>query len=131
MQLFGQDIRENRVTSCFGALLSLKWDVLPSFPLANMSTKYLERSALALHRFFSIVNDPKKSVSEPLQPVPTRILEEVAEVVEDIFIVPGGRFLITKNDEAIRAWDISADVAKPRLLASKLGFSPEFLDAYY
>ena len=62
---------------------------LPSFPIPDMSDLELERAAMALHRWIEHCGTFQRQHSNDLQPRTTRIVKD------SLFIVPGGRYLVT------------------------------------
>ncbi|KAG6815190.1 hypothetical protein H0H93_010625, partial [Arthromyces matolae] len=113
---------------------------LPSFSMATMTLKYLEHSALAPMRFLALINDHETQKFQELKPMKIRILEprvdrvtanRVREVFKKIFLVPGGRFLMTQSQQRICVWDIGThalDEMKSRALASHSGVWLELLE---
>jgi hypothetical protein len=84
----------------------------PTFPVADMTVLQLEHSATSPMRLLARIRRDLPTGS--IQPVCTRMLTKLpaASAFHDTFLVPGGRFLITRSP-GIELWD--------------LGFSPDFV----
>ena len=81
---------------------------LPSFPIPDMSDLDLERAAMAPRRWIELCGTFQKqrsdNPSEMLHPRTTRIIK--INMVKSIFIVPGGRYLVTAG-YGLFVWDLS------------------------
>ena len=86
---------------------------LPSFPISDMSDLELENAAMAPRRWIELcgaferqhLNDPGARLS----PRATRIINTTEDyyIIADIFIVPGGRYLVNSSPlDGISVWDL-------------------------
>ena len=86
---------------------------LPSFPISDMSVFEIEKAAMGPRRWIELcekqhLNDPAAT----LCPRATRIIDdspfaaEVDYVSTEIFIVPGGRYLVISAPESISVLDL-------------------------
>ena len=79
---------------------------LPSFPILDMSDLELERVAMAPFRWIKLCSAFQKQhsndFSETLRPRATRVIKDR---VRSLFIVPGGRYLVTAGN-SICVWDL-------------------------
>ena len=104
---------------------------LPSFPISDMSDLELERSAMAPTRWIELCSAfEKRRLNDPdatLRPRATRTIDDAlvtsAEILyTEIFIVPGGRYLVCSSRIAISVLDLgstsSAESAECKLIAS-------------
>ena len=80
---------------------------LPSFPIPDMSNLELERAAMAPRRWIELCGTFQEqrsdNPSEMLHPRTTRIIKD--NMVKSIFIVPGGRYLVTAG-YGLFVWDL-------------------------
>ncbi|KAG6908062.1 hypothetical protein DXG01_006368, partial [Tephrocybe rancida] len=103
---------------------------LPTFPIASMDQKALEHAALVPYRFGRLLTAGKPPI---VYPQATRVFLENKSLegmeIEDIRLVPGGRFLLIKSDDSrVFLWDLGhspASVVKPLPVAS---LTPEIDD---
>ena len=77
---------------------------LPSFPIPDMSNLELERAAMAPRRWIELCGEQHSNDFSELHPQTTRIIEDHA-LVNSLFIVPGGRYLVTAGN-GIFVWDL-------------------------
>ena len=72
---------------------------LPSFPISDMSVLDLERTAMAPRRWIELCGAfEKQHRNDPLRPRATRMINvRISNAMSDIFIVPGGRYLVTPS----------------------------------
>ena len=101
---------------------------LPSFPISDMSDLELERAAMAPRRWIELCGAFKKQHSNDpgaiLHPRATRILNdsfatEVNYATTDIFLVPGGRYLVSSSPGGISILDLGyTSSADCKLIAS-------------
>ena len=82
---------------------------LPSFPIPDMSDLELERAAMVPRRWIELCNAFQEQYSndssEILGPRTTRFITGGAK---SVFIVPGGRYLVTA-DNGLFVWDLGYD----------------------
>ena len=78
---------------------------LPSFPIPDMSDLELERAAMAPRRWVELCNALQKRKSKMLHPRATRIIEDWDNSHSEVFIVPGGRYLVTAGN-GLFIWDL-------------------------
>ncbi|KAG6908182.1 hypothetical protein DXG01_005835 [Tephrocybe rancida] len=80
---------------------------LPSFPMETMALKALEHAALAPYRFPCLeMNDDNW-----IPPLSTRLLRDIRPDFghfKGLFLVPGGRFLVTRTSSSTSIWDLGA-----------------------
>ena len=75
---------------------------LPSFPIPDMSDLELERAAMAPRRWIGL-KQHLNEFSEMLHPRTTRIIKYAN--ISHLFIVPGGRYLVTAG-YGLSVWDL-------------------------
>jgi hypothetical protein len=79
---------------------------LPSFPIPEMSDLELERAAMGPHRWNELCGafqmQHSYDTSEVLRPRTTRIIKDM---INELFIVPGGRYLVTAGN-GLFVWDL-------------------------
>ena len=96
---------------------------LPSFPISDMSDLELERSAMAPRRWIELCNAFKeKHLNEfgtlPLRPARNINLKALTATPKDyhastkLFLVPGGRYLVTSSSEALSVLDLGCTSLK-------------------
>ncbi|KAG6919359.1 hypothetical protein DXG01_006908 [Tephrocybe rancida] len=87
--------------------------------MAQMSNKDLEHAALAPAQFAAFIMKRPDHPDQSILPHSTRILlnDEVDVKFDDLYLIPGGRFLITLSNR-IALWDLGAQTIIPRPLAS-------------
>ena len=98
---------------------------LPSFPIPDMSDLELERAAIAPCRWFSRFqkqHSQAKYFGEMLHPRTTRIIKES---IRSLFIVPGGRYLVTAGN-GISVWDLGYVSTVDCKLVSSVGLGDVF-----
>ena len=90
---------------------------LPSFPIPDMSDLELERAAMAPRRWIkfcgAFLKQHSNDFSERLRPRTTNIIKDlrprttriIKDSVRSLFIVPGGRYLVTTGS-GISVWDL-------------------------
>jgi hypothetical protein len=82
---------------------------LPSFPIPEMSDLELERAAMGPHRWIELCGafqmQHSNDTSEMLPPRTTRIIRDKDDMFDEIFIVPGGRYLVTVG-YSVSVWDL-------------------------
>ena len=78
---------------------------LPSFPIPDMSDLELERAAMAPRRWIKLCGAYQKQPSNELCPRTTR---NIQNGVKSLFIVPGGRYLVTAGN-GLFVWDLGYD----------------------
>ena len=94
-----------------------------------MNDAELEQAALAPHRWISLCSTfaeqhPNDS-DAVLRPLKKRIIRYPHSFRGDIFLVPGGRYLVSRSRDHICVWDLGyTSNADPKLLAS-LGLNEE------
>jgi hypothetical protein len=77
---------------------------LPSFPIPDMSDLELERAAMAPRRWVELTGKQRSNdFSEMLHPRTTRIINNGDNL--RLFIVPGGRYLVTAGN-GLFVWDL-------------------------
>ena len=110
---------------------------LPSFPISDMSDLELERSAMAPRRWIELCDAFKKQhLNEfgtlPLRPARNINLNALTatstgkeyHTSNELFLVPGGRYLVTSSFEALSVLDLgctsleNAESAECKLIAS-------------
>ena len=100
---------------------------LPSFPISDMSDLEIEKAAIGPRRWIELCGEFEKqhpSDSVMLRPRTTRIINdsfatEVNYVTTDIFIVPGGRYLVSSSPDGISVLDLGyTSSADCKLIAS-------------
>ena len=108
---------------------------LPSFPISDMSDLELERSAMAPRRWIELCDAFKKQhINDfgtlPLRPVRNINLNALTATPKhdhartQLFLVPGGRYLVTSSPEALSVLDLgctsleNADSADCKLIAT-------------
>ena len=77
---------------------------LPTFPIPDMSNLELERAAMAPRRWIELCGEQHFNDFSELHPRTTRIIKDHA-LVNSLFIVPGGRYLVTAG-KGIFVWDL-------------------------
>ncbi|KAF5386884.1 hypothetical protein D9615_001554 [Tricholomella constricta] len=91
---------------------------LPSFPLEIMSRRALEHVALSSssYRFCRMLIE--MDADKPLIPGSIHILDSRCASFtnpprqsRELYLIPGGRYLITRSDTAINLWDLGIDIA--------------------
>ena len=94
---------------------------LPSFPIPDMSDLELERAAMGPHRWIELCGafqmKHSNDTSEMLCPRTTRIIRDM---INELYIVPGGRYLVTAGN-GLFVWDLgyaSEAAADCKLIAS-------------
>ena len=92
---------------------------LPSFPIPDMSDLELERAAMAPHRWIELCNGFQKQqsndVSKIILPRATRYVENI---INSLYLVPGGRYLVTAGT-GLSVWDLGyVSTAYCKLVAS-------------
>ena len=88
-----------------------------------MSDVELEQAALAPHRWISLCSTFAKQHPNDsdavLRPSKTRIIQKPDSSLPDIFLVPGGRYLVNSSLDGMCVWDLGyTSNADPKLLAS-------------
>ena len=101
---------------------------LPSFPISDMSDLELERAAVAPRRWIELCSASQKHPNEvgPVVPYPrtTRIIKDAAQ--PHLFIVPGGRYLVSAGN-GLFVWDLGyVPTAECKLVAS-VGVGSDFM----
>jgi hypothetical protein len=96
---------------------------LPTFPINDMSDVELEQAALAPHRWISLCSTFAKQHPNDsdavLRPSKKRIIRNPHSSKTRIFLVPGGRYLMSCSFDRICVWDLGyTSNADPKLLAS-------------
>ena len=104
---------------------------LPSFPISDMSDLELENAAMGPRRWIELcgaferqhLNDP----SARLRPRATRIINaiEVDYISNDLFIVPGGRYLVTFSHTSISVLDLGYTSSVDCKLIASVGLEGE------
>ena len=83
-----------------------------------MSDVELEQAALAPHRWISLAKQ-RPNVSAVLHPSKKRIIRNPHSLQTDIFLVPGGRYLVSCSIDRLCLWDLGyTSNADSKLLAS-------------
>jgi hypothetical protein len=79
---------------------------LPSFPIPDMSDLELERAAMAPRRWIELCGafPEQHSNDEMLHPRTTRVIDNKNKI-NSLFIVPGGRYLVTAGIGLV-VWDL-------------------------
>ncbi|KDR79839.1 hypothetical protein GALMADRAFT_241929 [Galerina marginata CBS 339.88] len=83
----------------------------PTFSIDDMSVSELEKAATAPARMLSrLENHQKSSHKTPLKPHRTRYFSPEDDEVnfDSVFLVPGGRFLVTGSLDGLKLWDLSS-----------------------
>ena len=88
-----------------------------------MSDAELEQAALAPHRWISLCSTFAKQHPNDsdavLRPLKKRIIQNPHSFRGDIFLVPGGRYLVNRSRANICVWDLGyTSNSDPKLLAS-------------
>jgi hypothetical protein len=88
-----------------------------------MSDLELERAAIAPHRWIEFCGAFQRhhsvDSSEVLHPRTTRIIKDTVDTVNSLFIVPGGRYLVTAGCNGLSVWDLGyVSTVDCKLLAS-------------
>ena len=96
---------------------------IPTFPINDMSNSELEQAALAPHRWISLCStfakQHRNDSDAVLQPSTKRIIRTPHSSDTGIFLVPGGRYLVSRSRGDICVWDLGyTSNADPKLLAS-------------
>ena len=90
----------------------------PSYPVAEMDIRRLQRAALAPYRLYRLVESCSAHSSDPpqLNPVSNTLINLTTPSVEPAtpsvhwqqvaFLVPGGRYLLTGGTFALYLWDL-------------------------
>ncbi|KAH9477619.1 hypothetical protein JR316_0009845 [Psilocybe cubensis] len=94
----------------------------PSFPIEEMSIRDMERAAMGPQKWEKIVN---KYTDQPTPPIHITTLSE--ELIEydagrphELFLIPGGRFLVTLLVGYLSLWDLSLScMATPKLMGRR------------
>jgi hypothetical protein len=84
---------------------------LPSFPISDMSDLEIEKAAMGPRRWIELCGAYEKHhPNDPvaiLCPRTTRVVDDLfATESSDIFIVPGGRYLVRSSPDAISVLDL-------------------------
>ena len=100
---------------------------LPTFPINDMSDAELEQAALAPHRWISrcstFAKQHRNDSDAVLHPSKTRIIRNPHCFQTDVFLVPGGQYVVSRSSECMCVWDLGyTSNADPKLLAT-LGFN--------
>ena len=98
---------------------------LPSFPIPDMSDLELENAAMAPRRWIELCGALEKQLlNDPgakLRPRATRSINDslATEIYTEIFIVPGGRYLVRSSPNGISVLDLCySSSAEYKLIAS-------------
>ena len=96
---------------------------IPTFPINDMSDAELEQAALGPHRWISLCSTFAKQhpnhSDAVLRPSKKRIIQNSYSFRGDMFLVPGGRYLVSRSRDHICVWDLGyTSNADPKLLAS-------------
>ena len=96
---------------------------LPTFPINDMSDVELEQAALAPHRWISLCSTFAKQHANDsdavLRPSKKRIIRNPYWSETKIFLVPGGRYLVSYSLHGLCIWDLGySSNVDPKLLAS-------------
>jgi hypothetical protein len=84
-----------------------------------MSDVELEQAALAPHRWISLAKQRPNVSEAALRPSKKRIIRNPHSSQTDIFLVPGGRYLVSCSFDRMWVWDLGyTSNADPKLLAS-------------
>ena len=100
---------------------------LPSFPIPDMSDLELERAAIAPRRWIELCasgafqKEHSNEFSEMLRPR-TRIIKDT---VKSVFIVPGGRYLVTAGN-GLSVWDLGYVSTVECKLVASVGLGDDF-----
>ena len=97
---------------------------LPSFPIPDMSDLELERAAMAPHRWTELCGSgvfQGRRVSKKMYPR-TRIIKDA---VKSLFIVPGGRFMVTAGN-GVSVWDLGYVSTVECKLVASVGLGDHF-----
>ena len=102
---------------------------LPSFPISDRSDLELERAAVAPRRWIELCGAFQKHPNEVGAGIPyprtTRFIK-VADDQSHLFIVPGGRYLVSAGD-GLFVWDLGyVPTAECKLVAS-VGVGSDFM----
>ena len=98
---------------------------LPSFPIPDMSDLELERAAMAPRRWTELCGSGMflgRRVSKMLHPR-TRIIKD--DKVKSLFIIPGGRFLVTAGN-SLSVWDLGYVPTVECKLVASAGLGDDF-----
>ena len=94
---------------------------LPSFPILDMSDLELERAAMAPHRWIELCGTFQKQnsndFSEILRPRTSRVIRHM---INSLFIVPGGRYLVTAGS-GLFVWDLGYNSTVDCKLVASVG----------
>ena len=101
---------------------------LPSFPISDMSDLELERAAMGPHRWIELCSASQKQhsndFSEMLHPRATRTIKGA---VNSLFIVPGGRYLVsTVSGGGLFVWDLGYVSTVDCKLVASVGLLDDF-----
>ena len=85
-----------------------------------MSDAEVEQAALAPHRWISLYSTfAKHHPNHLLRPSTKRIIRHPDSFQTEIFLVPGGRYLVSCSSDRICVWDLGyTSKTDPKLLAS-------------
>ncbi|KAF9001150.1 hypothetical protein BDQ17DRAFT_1358847 [Cyathus striatus] len=93
---------------------------IPSFPMSTMGVSKLKSAVTGPHRFLSALES--KEPGSKLKVVTTKTLRLGPEFgrdrIKDIFLVPGGRFLLVVFMHKLALWDLSIISENPQPVAS-------------
>ncbi|KAH8804117.1 hypothetical protein DL96DRAFT_728791 [Flagelloscypha sp. PMI_526] len=91
---------------CLNHLIETAHLYPPSFPMDEMTTEQLEAAANAPLRFrCDFANDRKHLALKKWHAIDS---ERSRQRLRYLVLVPGGRYLVTLNDETLRLWDMGA-----------------------